>query len=74
MEKEFKMLRDEVAKLAEHFDTVQVFVSKYESGFTHSFSVGEGNFNARQGQVKNWVIRQEQAEKDQQILEDETEE
>ena len=48
-----KALRD----LGEYFDTVQLFVSRYDSdvGATASKVAGTGNIYARMGQVGHWL-------------------
>ena len=45
------------AQLMEHFDTVQIFVTKHigETGNTMSMDVGGGNWFARLGQVGSWM-------------------
>jgi len=51
--------------LGEHYDTVQVFVTRHtpgddeESG-TINAHTGRGNWLARLGQVKDWVIKQDE--------------
>lgn len=50
-------------QLGEHFDTVQIFVTRHESGekggTLHNQS-GVGNWYARYGQVREWVDQQEE--------------
>jgi hypothetical protein len=53
-------LREVVAKLGEHFDCIQIFASKYEDGDTISWHQGLGHWTARYGQVREWVIKQEE--------------
>ena len=63
MEKDpdLKILENHVAQLAEHFDTVQIFVTRYigESKETVNAHYGTGNYFARVGQVGTWVSIQE---------------
>lgn len=49
-------------QLAEHFENVQIFVSYRDSQLdgTVSASKGAGNWNARYGHVKEWIVTQEQ--------------
>lgn len=50
-------------ELGEQFDTVSIFVTQYEPeelDGTRHVEVGVGNWYARYGQVKEWVIRQEE--------------
>ncbi len=55
-------LADElVRKLGEHCESVQLFVTYPEgNGETAGYSVGDGNFYARLGQTKEWLIRQDE--------------
>ena len=66
-EKLEKIIRDACARLSEHFDTVQIFVTKnpkevpdgdLEAGDTPSISRGVGNYFARYGQVHDWLVCQ----------------
>ena len=57
------VVRDAALRLAEHYDTVQIFVSSYEpgeDGSAESYSYGVGNWFTRYGVVRNWLIREEQ--------------
>lgn len=51
-----------VAELMEHFDAVQIFVTRYdaEREATRSVRLGDGNYFARYGMVREWVMQQEQ--------------
>jgi hypothetical protein len=55
------IVRSHVARLAEHFDTCQVFVTRHASdeAGTHTFQLGGGNWCARFGQVREWVVKEE---------------
>lgn len=57
--------------LAEHFDTVQVFVTRYiggestiDHGSTLNISKGTGNWHARVGQTKEWILKEDEAARD----------
>lgn len=54
--------RDMVAQLMEHSDSVRIFYTKHDGNTenTESFTVGNGNFHAQYGQIKEWVLRQDQ--------------
>lgn len=56
------LIDDYVAKLCEHFDNVQIFTNTMnEGGDSLAYiSRGGGNMLARQGQVRDWLIRQEE--------------
>lgn len=51
-----------VTVLREHFDTVQIFVSKQSEDDSQTWdgSTGAGNFLARKCQVMEWITRQEE--------------
>jgi len=50
------------AQLGEHFDTVQIFVTRHrgEDTTTAAYEHGVGNFLARYGQVVEWLAMQDQ--------------
>jgi hypothetical protein len=51
-----------VEALASKFDTVQIFVTRHDitTGGTVSVNSGAGNWYARRGQVREWMIQQEE--------------
>lgn len=49
--------------LAEHFDTVQIFCTRHEGGNvdgTINVHWGAGNYFARYGQIKQWMVSEEE--------------
>ena len=58
----YEILNMHVGALAEHFDTVQVFCTKKCDGSrgTIRFHEGAGNYYARFGQARQWIIREEE--------------
>lgn len=59
-------VRKVVDDLAEHFDSVQIFVSRNTgepNGNTRTYQYGTGNWYARYGQVKIWTERSEEFER-----------
>lgn len=57
--KELKLLEKHINQLGEHFDTIQIFVTKYvENKETFNIFSGTGNYFARYGQIEQWVNRQ----------------
>lgn len=59
---ELQIVKDATAQLGEHFDSVQIFVTRFEPGpdddpnaGTVNIDFGSGNWFARFGQVENWV-------------------
>lgn len=55
-----KLVEAASAKLAEHFDGVQICATHNLEGQTTSYVSGHGNIHARIGVLREWVIRQEQ--------------
>lgn len=55
-----KLIEKHVALLREHFDSVQIFATIYESDIQNTFSYtdGDGNYMARFGHVSQWITRQ----------------
>lgn len=55
-----------IAILSEHFETVQVFVTRYvpNTGDTVSWDRGTGNWLARYGHVRMWLIRKDEIERE----------
>ena len=53
-------------ELTEHFDTVQLFCTMHEDEGdknTLSFKFGKGNWFARYGQIREWVVKQDEGAK-----------
>lgn len=50
------------AQLAEHFDSVQIFVTRHrgEDSITQNMEVGRGNFYARLGHIRDWLNMQDE--------------
>jgi hypothetical protein len=52
-----------VTELGEHFDSVQIFATRCESGElggTITVHMGTGNWFTRYGQVKEWIVKQDE--------------
>lgn len=60
------------AKLMEHCDSVQIFVTKHDGGEseTASYETGGGNFMARYGQISEWLEIQRQYQRNYAIRKD----
>lgn len=58
-----RIVTQSIGRLMEHFDSVQVFVTKHcpagKDTHTASFVKGDGNWYARYGQVKEWALKAE---------------
>jgi hypothetical protein len=58
-------LRQHVAALAEHFETVQIFATRHEQGRgTIHCAWGSGNYYARAGHVRAWLAKEDEGERD----------
>lgn len=60
---DLKKLDDALRTLSEHFDSVHIFATRHEpttEGGTLSVERGTGHWNARIGQIKEWVIMQDE--------------
>jgi hypothetical protein len=57
------MLTKHVNDLSEFFDSVHIFCSRHESNDTGTINAnrGAGNWFARYGQIKEWILKQEEA-------------
>ena len=58
-----KRVEECLRHLGEHFDTVQIFTTRHEEGDTKSVQKGVGNWYARYGQVRQWVVAMDEAER-----------
>ena len=58
-------LRDACAALSSEFDSVHIFASKHrpEQGGTASVNYGIGNYFSRYGQVRVWIVREEEVQR-----------
>ncbi len=51
-------------KLGEHFDTVQVFATRFDGEIgTVNVQWGAGNWFARRGQISDWLIKEDESYK-----------
>ena len=62
---DMKLVKEHVEQLMIKFDTVQIFVTRYDvttqNTITHQW--GAGNYCARTGQVDEWLVRQRETMK-----------
>lgn len=58
---DFERVKKAVEDLGEFFDTVQIFTTRHLEGDkgTVSYRFGGGNWHARYGQVREWLLIQE---------------
>lgn len=64
-QREVDLLKNATLNLGEHFETVQIFVTRHQSETeddtgTVNLNYGIGNWFVRIGFVKDWVIRQDE--------------
>lgn len=61
-DKDLKIIREIAEKLGEHFDSVQIFCTRYESDECGTISAkwGIGNWFSRIGQVREWIARHDE--------------
>ena len=60
-------LKKSLRELCEHFDSVQILCTRYtggDDGGTVNLSMGAGNWFARYGQMKEWLIREEETSRE----------
>ena len=64
---ERKDLEKLASEMGEHWDTVQIFVTRCESGElggTRHVAVGVGNIFARHGHVRQWLVRSNEEDRE----------
>jgi hypothetical protein len=57
--RDMAILKRHVAQLCEHFDAVQVVATRVYPDGTMSFCEGGGNYYARVGAVRSWLMRED---------------
>lgn len=63
LDPDMALIARHVDQLQGHFDTVQVLCTRHRTvthGGTKYWTNGSGNYLARYGQAKEWVLREEQ--------------
>lgn len=61
-DKKLALIRNQVNLLMASFDTVHIFATKFEGENTSNFQCGDGNWFARYGHIKQWIIQEERPE------------
>ena len=63
-EAEKKLIEGALTTLGDHFDSVHIFCTRYEPetkvGGTSAINKGVGNWFARYGQIREWLICQDE--------------
>lgn len=57
------IVKSAIDRLGEHFCTCQIFVTRHQpesDGATMNLAYGSGNWFARYGQVKEWIVRRDE--------------
>ena len=65
---DLERLMDACDRLSAYFETVQIFATKPNKDKDNStlmFNQGQGNYFARYGQVKDWILREEEVSRNQ---------
>jgi len=60
---DIEMVKKHAEALGEHFDSVQIFTTRHEpttAGGTATVQYGVGNYYARYGQAREWVLKQDE--------------
>lgn len=55
-----KMMDGILGRIMDHADSVRIFVSQHDGDETRSYTIGRGNFHSQYGLVTEWMIRQDQ--------------
>lgn len=56
-----RLVNSKINELSEHFDAIRIFVAHRSSAEnTACYTTGRGNFHAQVGQVREWIIRQDE--------------
>lgn len=68
------MLREATVKLSEHFDSIRIIGTRHaldgEADTTAMIDDGAGNFHAQLGSVREWLVIQEQYQRNWAIRKD----
>ena len=59
-EREMAVMKSHVAQLSEHFDVVQILASRHVGATTTNWQFGAGNWFARYGLARMWLVREEE--------------
>ena len=60
-ERKFALIDSHIHALQEHFDTVHIFVTKYDpADGTNMVNRGSGHWCARYGQIKEFIVYEEE--------------
>lgn len=61
-DRDIALISQHVNDLSEFFDTVHIFCARHESNDigTINANKGAGNWNARYGQIREWILKEEE--------------
>jgi hypothetical protein len=74
---EFTLMKNCVAQLSEHFDSVRIVATRHANGSTAHASWGSGNWYAQKASVEEWLLSAEartQAQVTQDVADEDNEE
>jgi len=75
--KQVAVVREALRTLMVHFDTVQIFCTYHvedgEDSRTASYQNGKGNWFARYGQIREWITKEEEAQREDVRIDEEEE-
>lgn len=57
-------LERHAAQLGERFDSVRIFATRVQDGKTVAVSMGNGNWHAQCGSVREWLMQQDERSRD----------
>ncbi len=59
---DLERVNEALKMLSEHFDSVQIFTTRYDSSDVGTINIhkGIGNWYTRYGQVKEWCVREDE--------------
>lgn len=61
-DEDLSLVKSVCEKLGEHFDTVQVFATRFDGEMgTVNVNWGSGNWFARRGQISDWLLKENES-------------
>ena len=56
-ERDAAIISKAVSELSPHFDSIHIFATRHEGSDTLTISKGHGNWYARSGQIREWLVQ-----------------
>jgi hypothetical protein len=60
MDEDLKRVTEALEVLSEHFETTHIFCTRYEDGGTIGIQKGTGNWFARYGQIREFLLKEDE--------------